>query len=388
MKKVVVAGHICLDITPVFSSDKIQQVEEVLIPGKMIEMKDVDVHTGGVVANTGLGMKILGADVTLMGKVGNDAFGELVLNILSKYNAAEGMIVSESVDTSYSVVLAMPGIDRIFLHNPGANDTFTREDLDFSLIEKASLFHFGYPPIMKNMYENEGAELVSIFKRVKELGVATSLDMATPDAESRSGKVDWNTIIKNVLPYVDFFVPSIEELGFMINRTGFNEWSLRAKGKDITSVLSVKEDIKPLADRLIAWGAKVILIKCGAPGIYIRTANKEELSKIGLFTENQQEELTSQFTCHELEQWADLEWFEESYEPSKVLSGTGAGDTSIAAFLTAMLKGFSPQKCLQLATATGASCVEAYDALSGLRSFDELNKKIESGWKKQHLIDI
>ena len=83
--------------------------------------------------------------------------------------------------------------------------------------------------------------------------------------------------------------------------------------------------------------------------------------------------------------WADAEGFEESYEPTKVLSATGAGDTSIAAFLTAMLEGYSLEKCLELASATGASCVTTYDALSGLVSFDELLDKIQKGWKKQHL---
>ena len=80
-------------------------------------MGEADVHTGGSVANTGLAMKVLGADAALMGKIGKDAFGSMVLNILKKYSAEEGMIISGKESTSYSVVLAVPGIDRIFLHN-------------------------------------------------------------------------------------------------------------------------------------------------------------------------------------------------------------------------------------------------------------------------------
>ena len=74
--------------------------------------------------------------------------------------------------------------------------------------------------------------------------------------------------------------------------------------------------------------------------------------------------------------------FEKSYVPDEVLSGTGAGDTSIAAFLTAMLEGYTPEKCMQLAAATGACCVAAYDALSGLKPFAELEERIEKGWAK------
>ena len=111
-KKVIIAGHICLDITPLFPPEKGGKISDIMFPGKLIEMEGVNVHTGGTVANTGLAMKILGMDVSLMGKVGNDAFGEMVLNILDKYGAKTGMIVADNESTSYSVVLAMPGIAR------------------------------------------------------------------------------------------------------------------------------------------------------------------------------------------------------------------------------------------------------------------------------------
>ena len=86
-KKVIVAGHICLDITPLFPPQKGMKVSDILLPGKLIEMEGVNVNTGGAVANTGLAMKLLGVDVSLMGKVGNDTFGEMILNILKKYDA-------------------------------------------------------------------------------------------------------------------------------------------------------------------------------------------------------------------------------------------------------------------------------------------------------------
>ena len=58
-KKAVAAGHICIDITPVFPKNTrtIKALGELLKPGKLIHMSSPDVHTGGAVANTGLGMK-------------------------------------------------------------------------------------------------------------------------------------------------------------------------------------------------------------------------------------------------------------------------------------------------------------------------------------------
>ena len=370
-KKVIAAGHICLDITPIFMSGKVDNLSDLLTPGKLIQMGNVDVHTGGSVANTGLAMKLLGANVSLMGKIGQDAFGEMVLNILKKYDAQDGMIVSDEESTSYSVVLAIPGIDRIFLHNPGANNTFYASDIPDDALEKAAMFHFGYPPLMAAMYEENGIQLVEMMKRVKAAGAATSLDMAAIDADSASGKEDWDSILKRVLPYVDFFVPSVEELCYMLDKERFHEWKERAAGGDVTEVLDVDKDIKPLADRCMAYGARILLIKCGAPGLYYRSASKEVLQGIGPNAEL------------DIDRLADKEGFETSFVPDAVLSGTGAGDTSIAAFLTAVLDGYSLEEGVRLAAATGASCVAAYDALSGLKSFEELEQKIAAGWRKR-----
>lgn len=369
-KKVIVAGHICLDITPVFPQKKENQLSRIFTPGKLIQMEQADVHTGGAVANTGLAMKILGADVTLMGKIGTDAFGALVKNILEDYHVTCSMIESPEETTSYSVVLAVPGVDRIFLHHPGANHTFCCSDIPLQALQETALFHFGYPPLMRSMYENGGAELSQMMRQAKLAGAATSLDMASVDEDSEAGAADWELILERVLPDVDFFMPSVEELCYMLDQDRFHEWKKRAAGRDITEVLDIETDVRPLADRCMDFGAKVLLIKCGAPGLYYRTADSQTLEEI------------SDRVGLNCEQWADREGFEPSYVPERLLSGTGAGDTTIAAFLTAMLRGCSLERSLQIATAAGASCVAAYDALSGLQSFEELEQKIDGGWRK------
>ena len=54
-QRIIAAGHICLDITPVFpSSVRGQPLQALLQPGKLLQMEGADVHTGGSVANTGL----------------------------------------------------------------------------------------------------------------------------------------------------------------------------------------------------------------------------------------------------------------------------------------------------------------------------------------------
>ena len=369
-KKMIAAGHICVDITPAIPGKKGAKINELLIPGKLIEVGDATVSTGGAVANTGLAMKILGGNVSLMGKIGNDAFGGIVKNVLKKYGLEDGLLISDTEATSYTVVVAVPGIDRIFLHNPGANNAFYADDIPAEELKDAALFHFGYPPIMRSMYVNDGEELVKMMKMVKEAGAATSMDLAAVDEASEAGQVDWHHVLERVMPYVDIFVPSVEELCYMLDKERFQEWQERAAGRDVTEILDIEKDVKPLADECMKMGVKILLLKCGAPGMYFCSASKEVLSRI-----------TDRLEL-DVEAWAEKEYFEKSYVPEKVLSGTGAGDTSIAAFLTAMTDGYTPEDALHLAAGTGASCVAAYDALSGLKSFEELKKKMDAGWEK------
>lgn len=366
-KKIVVCGHVCIDITPqFFSNHRAEQIGDLLRPGKLLNVGSATISVGGAVANTGLALQKFGSEVILMGKIADDSFGNIIEQTFREYEAEEYLIHADGESTSYSMVIAPPGIDRMFLHHPGTNDTFCYEDLDFELISQAGHFHFGYPSAMRHMYINEGEELLRIFRKVKQLGLTTSLDLSAVEDGSEASRTDWAKLLERVVPYVDFFVPSIEELGYMMDRARYEEWNRRADGRDITLILDIENDVKPLADRLIRWGAKCVLIKCGVAGMYLRTAESKKMA-----------EIDSQFAS-----WGNLDLFEKSYVPDQVLSGTGAGDTSIAAFLKAAIDGYVPERCLQLAAGTGASCVTAYDTLSGLISFEEMIRRIEHGWAK------
>ena len=160
----------------------------------------------------------------------------------------------------------------------------------------------------------------------------------------------------------------------MLDRRRYDDWQKRAAGADITTIINIEQDVAPLAEELLSLGSSVVLLKCGAPGMYCCTADKDKLDVLG-------QKLGRSFFG-----WDNRSVFESSYKPEIVRSGTGAGDTSIAAFLLAAVKGYDFERCLQLCTGTGAMCVSAYDALGGLIPLQELEKKIDDGWEKQHLI--
>ena len=354
-EKVMVAGHLCLDITPKFPVSQIVNISDVFSPGKLTEVGQAVLSAGGPVPNTGLAMAKQGVEVVLAGKVGEDAFGNIIKQLVGEKRAAAFKTVCDQ-STSYTVVLAPPGIDRFVLHNPATNDTFGADDIDYELAKQCVLFHFGYPPLMRRMYENNGTELVKIYKRVKDLGVTTSLDMAMPDPASSSGQANWQIIIERVLPYVDIFLPSIEEITFMLNRDLFEKRKAAASGEDPVLVYEPK-DCTDISEKLLSIGVKIVAIKCGIRGLYLRTGKADRIAVIGT-------------ACpKDVNAWADREIWAGSFKAEKFASTLGAGDATIAGFLCGFLRGFSPEDTLQIANAVGWQNVQSIDTLSGIKNW-------------------
>jgi len=366
---VVVAGHICLDVIPEFPEGLGSELGEILAPGKLINVGRAAFSTGGPVSNTGLALQRLGLKVALMGKVGDDFFGKAILDRLKDYGAEKGMSVVHGEATSYTIAVAPPGIDRVFLHHPGTNDTFGPEDVNLDIVRKAKLFHLGYPPLMKRMYENDGQELVEIFRKVKETGVTTSLDMSLPDPSSPSGKVNWNAILRGVLPHVDIFLPSAEETMFMLNKEKFFAKKKQAGAGDMLEFFDFS-DLSELGEQLLSYGAKIVGQKSGWLGFYARTPGAERLQRIG------------RARPADPDNWSGRELFEPSFRVDRVVSATGSGDSAIAGFLAAYLNGQSIESCIKYACAVGAQNVQVLDAVSGVRSWEETTRQLEAGWPK------
>ena len=78
---IIVAGHCCVDIIPTFSST----ADGELHPGKLVHVGPAAFATGGPVPNVGLALRRLGAPVRLLGKVGDDLLGRVLLEL---YRAA------------------------------------------------------------------------------------------------------------------------------------------------------------------------------------------------------------------------------------------------------------------------------------------------------------
>lgn len=355
---VMAAGHLCLDVIPRIPDTGAGRIEDLLRPGKLVNIGEAAMGTGGSVSNTGLSMQRLGAKVCFCARVGGDAFGRITMDVLRAAGNPDGIRVVEDAASSYTIVLAPPRIDRIFLHNPGTNDAFGAEDVDAVLLAQCRMFHFGYPTLMRRMFESGGDELRRLFKAAKKAGTSTSLDVTLPDPASNSGKADWRSIFERTLPYVDIFLPSVEEVYYMLYPQEFLRKKEAHRGAELIDFIT-RTDLDRLAGELMAMGVRIAAIKLGSRGFYLRTASADCLRGMGAGGPA------------DAESWANRELWAPALAIDAIASANGAGDSAIAGFLTAMLKGLPVEEALQCAVCVGWQNLHALDAVSGVRSWPE-----------------
>jgi sugar/nucleoside kinase (ribokinase family) len=370
---VVVAGYLGVDLAPGFPPGRPCVVaSEVFRPGSLIETKGLSISLGGVVANTGLAMKIFGHRTEFMGCVGADALGDTVLSLLRSHGVKHGIRRSKRPGTAYGIVLAPPGVNRIFFEDPGCNADFTADDIDLEVVRRSRLFHFGYPPLMRRLWSAGGKELEKMLSRIHRLGVAISMDMALPDPDSDAGKADWRKILAAALPFVDIFAPSIEELLFMMDRRQYTRVLAESAGRDLVDAIP-QATIVRLADELLAMGVKVLMIKAGHRGAYFRTGDVGKLNAataLNLPAGN----------------WSQRSLAMPAFATGRrrVRNTCGAGDCAVAGFLSALLRGMEIEQAARCAMLAGRDNLYGTDACSGLSSWAKMTAGLgRRGAKKQ-----
>src|SRR5690606_10240933 len=357
---VVVCGHLCLDLFPQMEHIPLEALAS---PGKLFEVGTANLATGGAVSNTGLTLHRLGANVRLMAVVGNDVIGRGILELIERRDSSLSQLITvqKGQSSSYTIVLSPEKVDRIFLYCAGANTNFDSKMVNYEVLDEAKILHLGYPTTLPRLYENDGEDLERLMCSAKVRGAITSLDMTLPDPQSATGRADWRKILGRTLPYTDIFIPSVEEILFMLRREDYDRWN----GAVLEHV--TRSYLIDLMDEMLDLGAAVAGVKLGEFGMFIKTATIERfksLASVGI----------------DPDQWSDVIAYHPAFAVN-VAGTTGAGDAAYAGFLMAMLRGLPPSQSLRWACAVGACCVEAVDAISGVQSWDAIQARLESGWK-------
>lgn len=377
MKKydATIAGYFCVDLIPGFKRNEFNaDISEILKPGKLIEINGLNATLGGIVANTGMAMKKFSKTVFLNGIIGDDFIGKIAREWLDKQNLSEGIKTVKGQHTAFGLVIAPPGVDRIFLESPGCSRIFDISHIDFDAVAQSRLFHFGYPPLLKHFYLNEGEQLLDTLCRIQSMNVVTSLDFSLPDPESESGKIDWPKILQRVLPFTDIFVPSLEEALQIMMPDEYAQIQTLSDHIDIIDQVPLSL-IQKVGKRIIDCGAKIVLIKSGHLGAYLFAGDVASLNKKSGFNLSEQD-------------WNYCSLWCKAYpvDDAKIKNASGAGDTSAAAFLSAILDGEDPGTSLKYAAIAGRNNLYCFDIFKETSTWAGMTEQMKS--EKNEIINL
>jgi len=277
--------------------------------------------TGGNAANVGIALRKLGMKVGVIGRLGNDIWRDLIIGTLRTHGVDCAHINSdETPQTSATIVCVDTGGERSFLHTPGATRDIRSEDLTSRLeyLSKTKILMVGYLGLLPQM-END---LPKIFRKIKEkTNVLIALDTGGIPRRNRR-------LVKAFLPYVDFFIPSLNE------------------ARSLTGYLSSGEIMGFFRD---CNASAVVGLKLGKKGCLVADR--------------------------------DGEYFVPGFPVKKVVDATGAGDSFYAGFLAGSLRGLDTYHAAEFANMVGACCVSAIGASTGIRTFDETQQLIK--WARE-----
>lgn len=360
MKPVIIAGHVCLDLTPALASPP--SIE----PGRLIGVGPLAISPGGCVSNTGLALAALGVPTQLVADVGSDELGRVLVELLTASAAdTSGIARLEGRVTSYSVVVDFPGRDRTFWHHIGANAAFDGNGV-VERIEMAArgadgsasdgahgsaggalepILHLGYSTHLPALYAEGGAALIVLVEATRAAGAMVSLDMAEIAPASDARAVDWERLLGQSLPAVDVMKASVDDLAAMMpGRDGLGpiDW----------------------ADRLVDLGAAVALVTAGPDGLYLRTGSEARIAGAARTLRSATPD------------WSNRELRVPSLA-EHVLATTGAGDVAAAGFLAGLAQGLGPAESALLSAAaaatriSGRSIGQAYELAAAVVPPDE-----------------
>lgn len=297
---VIVIGELNVDLI----LNNIESFPEI---GKEKLADKMDLVLGSSSAIFASNLSSLGAKLSFLGKIGDDIFGNLVLQSLKEKNVNTDLIVIDKhLKTGATIVLNYDE-DRAMVTHPGAMEHLGLKDIDKNKLKKAKHLHVSSVFLQPQLKEN----LIEVFKLAKEIGLSTSLDPQW-DPDER-----WELDLKNLLPYVDIFLPNEIEI------------------KNLTS----SENINDALDSLSTF-ANTIVVKLGSKGsILSDKGNTTEL---------------------------------KAYLNKNVIDAIGAGDSFDAGFIYKYVSGEKLETCQKFGNLTGAVNTTSAGGTSAFQNYEQV----------------
>ena len=195
---VIVVGELNVDII----LNRIESFPEI---GKEKLAGNMEVALGSSSAIFASNLSSLGAKVTFVGKIGDDNFGKLITDSLSRKGVNVDLIIKDKNSTTGATIILNYDEDRAMVTYQGAMNNLTIDDISLDALGQAKHLHFSSYYLQSGI-RNKVKEL---FRQAKKAGLTTSFDMQWDPEEK------WDLNYEMILPFVDIFLPNEQELLFL-----------------------------------------------------------------------------------------------------------------------------------------------------------------------------
>ena len=313
MTQAICLGNIVVDVV-------VRVVRSLPPRGKIKLVEKIQASLGGGAVNTGVSLAKLGVKTAIIGKIGNDEFGTLVLRKLEESGVdLRGIIKSSEIPTSATVSLVYEDGERGFFHFLGGNASLEESEVNLELYPEAKWLHISSFFLIPKL---DGEPAANILKKGKQMKLFTSLD-TTWDTKGR-----WISVLTPCLKFLDvLFLNFIE-------------------GKMLTG----KDKTEEIADYFLSKGVGMVAIKMDKNGCFIKSREDNKGLKLPAYS-------------------------------VKVKDSTGAGDAFCAGFLIGILKGWDIERTGRFANAAGASCITEIGGTDGV-SIERIKAIINGAFPK------
>jgi sugar/nucleoside kinase (ribokinase family) len=271
-------------------------------------LEEIRMTAAGTAGGTSVDLARMGAEVVAVGAIGRDNIGDFLISALQ----AEGVDPSylsrkDVVQTSATILPIHPDGSRPAWHVPGANSTFTLDDVPWDVLSTCDAVHLGGLTALPGI---DGEPAGRILAHARDHGALTTADFLGVRGEAPAER------LACCLPHVDIFMPNEAE-------------ALAVAGDG---------DVLAAGQRLRALGARCVIVKRGPDGCLILDDDGERA-----------------LPAHD----------------APVVDTTGCGDAFCAGVIIARCAGWSVDEAARLGCAAAALNMRGLGSDAGARDLDE-----------------
>jgi len=276
--------------------------------GNVEFIDEIRLTVAGTAGGTVVDAAKLGLKCLAVGAVGDDEKADFVIATLQKFGIdASAMQRLKGIPTSATILNVRPNGDRPALHVRGASDHFDVAPTAYDQIFDAPIVHLGGTGLLKKL---DGAPSRVLLQEAKKRGKTVTFDLIAANADTIK-------IVKPLLPYIDYFMPSIEE------------------AKD----MSGRDTAEDCARFYLDQGATCCVFTLGGEGAFYAHKDGTRL-KVPAYDIN-------------------------------VVDTTGCGDAFDAGFITALHRKMDPEQSVRFAQAAAALVATGLGSDAGIVSFED-----------------